>query len=95
MVSDLPSIKDTLGKEPEVTDLIPSVTRTVDQILNSVIGIRLAEPAVEIIYDILPANVIKNVTGLPKPSELVVPVVEEVKTSIRTKVVSAKPLRLG
>ncbi len=82
----LPTVKDTLNDNAVMTDIIPSIFRAVDTVLDSAIGVRIVEPAGEIIHDILPANVIRNVTGIPKPSEAVIPVIENIKRDIKNTV---------
>ena len=44
--------------------------RTIDNWLDSAIGVSIAEPVVNVVHDILPANIIHNLTGLTKPSDV-------------------------
>ena len=64
-------------------NLVESVAVTVDDVLDNVVGFRVAEPAIELVKPILPANVIHNVTGIPKPSELIESVVDRITSLVR------------
>lgn len=44
---------------------------TVDEIVDSVIGMRPLRHVARPLASIMPANIIRNVTGLPKPSEVI------------------------
>jgi len=51
-------------------NLIRDVAETVDDVTDSVVGIKIAGPIVDTLREIAPANVIQDLTGLPKPSEI-------------------------
>jgi hypothetical protein len=88
-----PSVLGSYGKD--ATQLPPFVwiARQVDDILNSVVGLAPVEPVLNIVRDIMPANVVKTVTGLDKPSEIVNPLIDDIAQKIRSSV-SGRRLRL-
>jgi len=59
-----------------------SIAETADEFLDSVVGIRPVGHAMEVLRNIAPANVIRRVTGIPKPSEIVEEVLDRIDKAI-------------
>jgi hypothetical protein len=77
-----------------MTDNMPEnivfrVVGTIDDIIDSVVGIRVLEPAIKAGRELLPANVIRNVTGLEKPSEVINPKIDEILEKVRSRVTTS------
>jgi hypothetical protein len=70
-------------------NIIFRVAGTIDDIADSIIGVRLAEPVIKVGRELLPANVIRNVTGLEKPSEVIAPKIDEILEKIRSRVTTS------
>jgi hypothetical protein len=68
MISN-PDVLDSYNVGWDSATLITAGARSVDTVLDSAVGLAPAEPIINVIHDILPANVIHNVTKLPKPSK--------------------------
>jgi len=62
----------------EEVDLVRSAAMSIDRRLNAIAGIKIAEPVLDTLEEIAPANVIHDITGIPKPSE----VMEDVRRRI-------------
>lgn len=62
-----------------------SVAETIDDFTDSVIGIRPVGHVLEVAREIAPANVIRRVTGLPKPSEVVEDILDRIDESFGFK----------
>jgi hypothetical protein len=84
-----PSVLKSYGKELGQIPPLFAIARQIDDVLNSVIGIAPLEPALNIVRDILPANVIRNVTGIEKPSEIVNTTIDEIAEKIRSRVTTS------
>lgn len=66
-------------------DLVWTVIHTIDNRLDDIAGIRPVRAAGRILTGIAPANVIKNVTGMEKPSEMAEDLFNKVDGDIRAK----------
>lgn len=53
------------------SDYIWNAAETFDNVVDGLVGIRPARHVGRVVCSLGPANIIRNVTGLPKPSELV------------------------
>ncbi|MBW2559154.1 MAG: hypothetical protein JRD69_10050 [Deltaproteobacteria bacterium] len=62
----------------EKVNIVKSAAETIDDITDSVVGIKIVGPLVDTAREIAPANVIRDLTGIPKPSE----VMEDIRTRI-------------
>lgn len=87
-----PSILRSYGKNVgDVPTIVTAIDRQIDDVLNSIFGIAPAEPLFNIVRDIGPANVIRTLTGIPKPSEVINEAIDEIAASIREKVRARLP----
>jgi hypothetical protein len=86
-----PSILRSYGKELDEVPPVVSIPRQIDDVLNTVFGLAPAEPLFNIVRDIGPANVIRTLTGIPKPSEVINEAIDEIAASIREKVRARLP----
>ena len=59
-----------------------SVAETLDDVTDSVLGIRPFGTTLRLARALAPANVIKKLTNLPKPSEIVDKVLREIESKI-------------
>jgi hypothetical protein len=89
-----PSVLESYGKDATSQPPVVWLARQVDDILDSVVGLAPVEPVLNVVRDIMPANVIRNVTGLDKPSEIINPLIDEIAGKIRSSVTSKRLLRL-
>lgn len=76
--------KGEIAPRPAV-NVIFSAAETIDDVLDSVVGARPVTHALEIGRNIAPANVIRRVTGIPKPSEVVEEMLDKIDETIGTK----------
>ena len=67
--------------EPTV-NIVYSVAETVDELADSVIGARPAGHVLEAARMLAPANVIRTVTGVPKPSEIVEEILDRLNEEV-------------
>jgi hypothetical protein len=73
--------KKKIYPEP-VVNIAYSVAETVDEFTDSIAGIRPVGHAMEVLRNIAPANVIRRVTGIPKPSEVVEEILDRIDEEI-------------
>ena len=66
-----------------VVNVVYSVAATADELLDSIAGVRPIGHALEIVRFFAPANVIRTVTGVPKPSEVVEEILDRVQEELR------------
>ena len=64
-----PDVLDSYNRDFDNTSIVASIAREVDVWADSIIGLAPFEPIVNVIHDVLPANVVNNVTKIPKPSK--------------------------
>jgi len=64
-----PDVLDSYGKPIDEIGIVAAVAREVDTWADSLIGLAPFEPIVNAVHDLLPANVVDNVTKIPKPSK--------------------------
>lgn len=82
-MSEVPgSQKSKLIRDPN--NLIEVVVNTVDDVLDDLVGMRPVEAVVTGVRTIAPANVLNNVTGVPKPSEKVTELVANMEGNLRS-----------
>lgn len=55
----------------EKVNLIKSTAESIDDVTDSLVGVKLVGPLLDTAREIAPANVIRDLTGVPKPSEVV------------------------
>lgn len=60
------------------------IAKQIDDVLNSVVGIAPLTPLVKAGREFAPANLIKSVTGIKKPSEVVNPMIEDAVDKIKS-----------
>lgn len=51
-------------------NLVKGTAHTIDWVTDSVAGVKIAGPLVDTVEQFAPANVIEDLTGMPKPSEV-------------------------
>lgn len=82
-------VKEQPGHTGQATnrdnDIIHDVIHGVDNIVDDVIGIRPGRLVLRIGSTISPANVIKNVTGIEKPSEYVEKLSDGIEADLKSK----------
>ena len=81
--------ESVLNSRPkDLSDIPPlaAVARQIDDVLNSVVGIAPVEEVLMTVRDLMPANVVRNLTGVAKPSEIVNPAVTGIKSDIQNRV---------
>ena len=66
---------------------IKEFAETVDDVTDSVVGIKIVGPIVDTLREIAPANMIEDLTGIPKPST--------VMEDLRTRVLEGVGLKKG
>lgn len=71
-------------------DIVLNVFETVDNRLDDIAGLRPLRHVSRPLTAIAPGNVIKKITGLPKPSELVEGVEDKIERDIGAKAGSMK-----
>ncbi|RKY54333.1 MAG: hypothetical protein DRP92_01385 [Candidatus Neomarinimicrobiota bacterium] len=80
MAKSVPGIVDEDVRE---NDYVWGVINTVDNRLDDVLGIRPLRLVGRALTAIAPANVIRNVTGIEKPSELVEEVTDSLDSELK------------
>lgn len=65
-----------------VVNIAYSIAATVDNALDNLIGIRPVGHAMEIADLLAPANVIRTITGVPKPSEIVEEILDRLNEEV-------------
>jgi len=80
-MAEYPEYGGELHPRPAV-NIVYSVAETVDELLDGIVGARPVGHALEVARNLAPANVIRRVTGLPKPSEIVEDVLDRLGESI-------------
>lgn len=95
MTSDYPypAILKSYDKTNDQNPPVVAIARQVDDVVNSVVGISPVEPLLNIVRDIMPANVVRTLTGLKKPSEIINPTIDEIAEKLRSKATEVKPPR--
>ena len=81
--------ESVLNSRPRNLSDVPPVialARQVDDVLNSIVGIAPVEEVVTTVRDLMPANVVRNLTGVAKPSEIVNPAITGIKSDIQNRV---------
>ena len=68
---------------PPTADALWMTIGTTDQRLDDLFGIRPLRLAGRVLTALAPANVIRNVAGIPKPSEVVEDLSNEVESKLR------------
>lgn len=63
-------------------NILDSVALTVDEVLDAAIGVRPASAVKKVWEKVAPANVIENVTGMPKPDDVLAPVQDKIEGMI-------------
>ncbi len=81
--------KGEIAPRPAVNAIF-SMAETVDDVLDSFVGARPVTHVLEVGRNIAPANVIRRLTGIPKPSEVVEEVLDRIDEAIGTR---GEPLR--
>jgi len=51
-------------------NIVKGTAHTIDWATNSLVGVKLAGPVIDTVEELAPANVINDLTGIPKPSEV-------------------------
>lgn len=82
MVKDIPG---TTEKSVRKDDLVWAVLNTIDNRLDDVAGIRPLTAIGRALTTLAPANVVKSVTGIEKPSEIA----EELQDSVEGELIGA------
>jgi len=72
--------KDKFYPKPAVNGVY-SIAETVDDFLDAVVGLRPCGHLLEIGEKLAPANVINELTGIPKPSEVIDETLEDIYLS--------------
>ena len=80
-----PSVLESYGKRLDDVPWYVGAVRMIDDPLNSIFGIAPFEPLYNILRDLAPANVIRTLTGLEKPSEIVNEAIDDVAKRLRDK----------
>lgn len=60
------------------------IAKQVDDVLNSVLGVAPLTPLVKAGRELAPANLIRSVTGVKKPSEVVNPLIEDAVEKVKS-----------
>jgi len=80
MAKTVPGITEVDVRE---NDLVWTAIHTIDNRLDDVLGIRPLRLVGRALTAIAPANVVRNVTGIPKPSEVVEGITDELDRKLR------------
>lgn len=66
-------------------DLVWSLINTVDNRLDDIAGVRILRTVGRILTAFAPANVVRSVTGVEKPSEVIEGAMDKIEASIKEK----------
>jgi hypothetical protein len=77
------TIPGTVDEDVRENDLVWTVINTVDNRLDDLVGIRPLRFVGKAATALAPANVIKNVTGIDKPSEIVEEITDDLDSELK------------
>jgi len=69
-------------EEEARNDLLGLGINTVDNVVDDVLGMRPLRHISRVVASLMPANVIRNVTGIPKPSEMAEGIADSVEEEL-------------
>ena len=69
----------------EGVNLVRSLAVTIDDLADAALGIKPASKVVNLIEDILPANVISTVTSIPKPEQTIGKALDDARAQLKSR----------